>query len=956
MIRLRSKLARTGRWTCLVLMVCATSPKLFAEPPLHERIDQVIEAPPTALSAGLCSDAEFLRRIYLDLTGSVPSVSVARAFLEDKDAGKRAAVVDRLLASAQFARHMATTFDVMLTERRPAKHVKQEEWSKYLYDSFSQNKPWNQLAREILAADGSDEKIRPAARFYLDREGEPNLVTRDIGRLFFGMDLACCQCHDHPLVATYLQSDYYGIYAFVSRGQLFTDAEKKVFYAEKADGDAKFTSVFTKQQDETRPCLPGEFEITEPVFFKGEEYTVAPADKVRPVPKFSRRAVLADSATNGGNRQFNRNIANRLWAALMGRGLVEPLDMHHLDNPSVHPELLDLLADELARMKFDMRAFIRELALSRTYQRSLQTAPELTTPMQVAAQQIPGLESQQQQLAAAIKQTHEATVKVQAEYNIARKAISALLAEVTVANNALGAAQKAAGDATKALSEAQQQLVGKRDVATALNDAAAKATEAAAKLAGDQELAQAAEKFKTRAGQLAGEVTTAEKLVADRTAVVKTTSDALAVAQSAATQVAAKLPVANQQAALVQQQLASLRQKSQAEAVASQTVQVRLRRARTLAALGTTMATAEASRIRAAAVPKEIEAGKQTLVNLTAQLPQLAAATDAAQRASEDAVKQVAETQKQTAERQLAAQLFADALAKADVAVQKLPKDAELKQAADVVKSRREKLQAAVGELQKVLATREQSAKVAGEQLAAMQQSLASAKKQMEDLQKSLPEKEAQLPALQSQASADQMASELALNKATEQWSQNFSVSALEPLTPEQMTWSILTATGVIEQQRAAAEAEVNKTLPIDPKAPADPAKLAEREKQINQQIFEKLKGNVAVFVGLFGHAGGQSQRDFFATVDQALFFANAGVLQGWLNPGGENLLGRLMKMNEPQQVAAELYLSVLTRLPSAEEVAAVKTYLQPREKDRQVALQELAWALITSNEFRFSY
>jgi hypothetical protein len=226
----------------------------------------------------------------------------------------------------------------------------------------------------------------------------------------------------------------------------------------------------------------------------------------------------------------------------------------------------------------------------------------------------------------------------------------------------------------------------------------------------------------------------------------------------------------------------------------------------------------------------------------------------------------------------------------------------------------------------------------------------------VEALTKALPEKEAQLPAAQAQSDKDHEAWQLALRKGAEQWSKQFSLGNLEPLTPEQLAWSILTVTGAVEQQRTAAEAEVSKTLPLDPNAPPDPTRIAEREKQIEQQVYNKLKGNVSSFVKLFGHADGQPQRDFFATVDQALYFANAGVLQSWLNPAGENLIGRLVKLNEPQQVAEELYISVLMRTPTAKEIETVTNHLQPRTADRQVALQELAWGLITSNEFRFSY
>jgi hypothetical protein len=129
---------------------------------------------------------------------------------------------------------------------------------------------------------------------------------------------------------------------------------------------------------------------------------------------------------------------------------------------------------------------------------------------------------------------------------------------------------------------------------------------------------------------------------------------------------------------------------------------------------------------------------------------------------------------------------------------------------------------------------------------------------------------------------------------------------------------------------------------------------LAEREKRLEQYVYDKLKGSVQTFVGLFGHGSGQPQRDFFATADQALFFANGGDLLSWLKPDGENLMGRLTKLNDSGAVAEELYQSVLIRRPSEEETAAVSAHLARRDQDRAMALQELAWALITSNEFRF--
>jgi hypothetical protein len=348
----------------------------FAEAPLHERIDRAIAAarPDFAQHAAApAKDAEFLRRIYLDLTGTIPTSAEARAFLKDPSPGKRAALIDRLLASPEHARHLATVFDVMLMERRPDKHVPRAEWLEYLRSSVAANKPWDQLAREILSSDGADKKTRPAAKFYLERLAEPNVLTRDISRLFLGTNLQCCQCHDHPRIDDYKQAHYYGLFAFLNRTSLVVDKQLKMaVLSEKADGEVTYQSVFdpAKVTKSTGPRLPEGAPLKAPAVEKGKEYLVAPAAGVRAVPRFSRRALLGPALARAENEQFKRNIANRLWALMMGRGLVHPLDLDHSANPPSHPELLKMLADDIAARKFDVRGFLRELALSQTYQRS----------------------------------------------------------------------------------------------------------------------------------------------------------------------------------------------------------------------------------------------------------------------------------------------------------------------------------------------------------------------------------------------------------------------------------------------------------------------------------------------------------------------------------------------------------------------------------------------------------
>lgn len=349
---------------------------VFAEAPLHERIDRAIAAAQPDFAqraAGPASDAEFLRRIYLDLTGSIPTAKEARAFLKDRAPGKRQALIDQLLASPEHARHLATVFDVMLMERRPDKYVPHSQWLEYLRSSVAANKPWDQLVREILSSDGADKKARPAAKFYLERQAEANLLTRDISRLFLGTNLQCCQCHDHPRIDDYKQAHYYGLFAFLNRSSLVIDKKLKMaVLSEKADGDVTYQSVFdpAKVTKSTGPRLPEGPPLKEPAVEKGKEYVIAPAKNARAVPKFSRRALLGPALAHADNEQFKRNIANRLWALMMGRGLVHPLDLDHSANPPSHPKLLKLLADDIGVRKFDLRGFLRELALSQTYQRS----------------------------------------------------------------------------------------------------------------------------------------------------------------------------------------------------------------------------------------------------------------------------------------------------------------------------------------------------------------------------------------------------------------------------------------------------------------------------------------------------------------------------------------------------------------------------------------------------------
>ena len=223
-----------------------------ADESLSARIDKYIadgQGEQKKHAAPHARDEEFVRRIYLDLIGAPPTVAELNDFLADSAQDKREKLIDKLLAAPGYARRMAWHFDVMLMERRSDSKVPRAAWEEYLRSVFAENKPYDVLVRELLSSDGADPKTRPAAKFFLDRDFETNLVTRDIGRIFLGRNVQCAQCHDHPQIDDYKQSEYYGIQAFLNRSFLFPNANvPTAVIAEKADGEANFTSVFDKNK------------------------------------------------------------------------------------------------------------------------------------------------------------------------------------------------------------------------------------------------------------------------------------------------------------------------------------------------------------------------------------------------------------------------------------------------------------------------------------------------------------------------------------------------------------------------------------------------------------------------------------------------------------------------------------------------------------------------------------
>ncbi|MBT4692206.1 MAG: DUF1549 domain-containing protein [Planctomycetaceae bacterium] len=319
---------------------------------------------------GISDDYTFARRISMDLTGRPLTVTALQAFIDDVNPDKRERLIDSLLASPQYARHMQYKFDVLLMQRLPKKYIAPSEFSEFLRQSFGNNKPYDQLVLEILTADGADKSNRAASRFLLDRELKREETVRVIGQVFLGRDLQCAQCHNHPQIDDYFQQHYYGLAAFLKRSYLFTDPKSKVVsIGDKIEGDVTFTSVFTGEEGKTQPRMLALTELPDPPAEK-EPYKTKPDKTNRGVPKYNRRLQLGPNMISDENAAFRLNITNRIWAQMMGQGFVEPLDLFHEANVASHPALLQVLADALRDHKYDLKYLFKEIAMSQSYQRS----------------------------------------------------------------------------------------------------------------------------------------------------------------------------------------------------------------------------------------------------------------------------------------------------------------------------------------------------------------------------------------------------------------------------------------------------------------------------------------------------------------------------------------------------------------------------------------------------------
>ncbi|PYV09705.1 MAG: hypothetical protein DMG07_22560, partial [Acidobacteria bacterium] len=295
--------------------------------------------------SGLCSDGEFLRRVSLDVIGTLPSAEEAKRFLADTAPDKRARLVDALLERTEYADFWSMKWGDLFTNTPQFLYNGTAYFQAWLRDALARNLPFDEFARELLTASGGTYEPLPS-NFYSVMK-KPEEMATFTSQVFLGVSLECARCHDHPN-ENWRRDDFMGLAAFFSQVKFKSGPRNNERFL-YVDPELEF-----KHPDSKQPVRAKFLGDTWPSFRPGED----------------RRARLAEWLTSPSNPYFARAAANRIWKELMGRGLVDPADDFRATNPPTNPELLDRLAEDFAAHGFDLRHLIRRIAASRAYQLS----------------------------------------------------------------------------------------------------------------------------------------------------------------------------------------------------------------------------------------------------------------------------------------------------------------------------------------------------------------------------------------------------------------------------------------------------------------------------------------------------------------------------------------------------------------------------------------------------------
>ncbi len=355
------------------------------------KIDEILEKSWTehdAKAQPALRDEQFLRRAYLELGGRIPTFGEAAAYLTTKSKDKRADLIDTLLESPDYVSHFYNYWaDVLRLCERPQNNIILDPYLAYVKEKIAENKPYDKWVHEMLTANG---KVwdNPAVGFQVRDDGMPLPYIDNTVRVFLGKQIGCAQCHDHPF-DSWTQRQFYELAAFTSgtRTRMGSGdpgykkgnpANEMITEARKKAPDGKVSGTFQRVVRANTYAvnfanrdlkLPHDYAYSDAKPSTVVKPKVLWGDVPSTAAKGDRREQFAAWLTGRQDRQFARNIANRMWKKMMGLGVVEPIDDFRDENKPSNPELLEHLTDEVIRLDFDIRELVRIIANTRTYQR-----------------------------------------------------------------------------------------------------------------------------------------------------------------------------------------------------------------------------------------------------------------------------------------------------------------------------------------------------------------------------------------------------------------------------------------------------------------------------------------------------------------------------------------------------------------------------------------------------------
>jgi len=351
--------------------------------PIEEVIDGFVRRGWKArdvVPARVAPDAAFVRRAYLDLAGRIPTLDELRRHLENRSSNKRELLIDSLIGSEDYARRLRDVFDVTLMSRATAASTKSRtdsQWHEFLQNSFRSNRPWNEIVRAMVLARPTQAPDRGAHWFLYERRDNHQAAVEALAPVAYGMRIDCAQCHNHPLSWEIEQRHYWGMVAALKRSKN-VDSAAGPGVAESAIGGFVNFSNLKKESQPALLVFPNGREVAEvrpeaqeKEVDRNELYLVPPPPEKQPperpsVPIISRREALAGSICDN-NPLLARAFVNRIWALLMGRGFVHPVDLMDSKHPPSHPELLDWLSRDFERSGYDVKRLVRGITLSLPY-------------------------------------------------------------------------------------------------------------------------------------------------------------------------------------------------------------------------------------------------------------------------------------------------------------------------------------------------------------------------------------------------------------------------------------------------------------------------------------------------------------------------------------------------------------------------------------------------------------